>query len=220
MKEDEIDENSASRKNAEDAIKKQYDKLANDWRHFNTILWGVPSVAVAIMTGVIVGSYRPELEGWPRIVALSVGSLFLFALAIEVVKKRDHMNVISYMLKEIQDQLLPEKFRFPVGISDDIEKYIDKYVPKPTEKYLPDYNDPLFRGLKRFYARKTLTYVIFVAAIAVGMLAVSEVIQMALKTMQVDIDTEPGSDSNATSPKSNGKIPVAILSTSHFDTHT
>lgn len=33
----------------------------------------------------------------------------------------------------------------------------------------------------------------------------------------VDIDIKPGSDSNTVNPKSNGKIPVAILSTKDFD---
>jgi hypothetical protein len=39
------------------------------------------------MTGVIVATYSPYLEGWPRIAALGVGSLFLFALTIEIIKK-------------------------------------------------------------------------------------------------------------------------------------
>jgi hypothetical protein len=65
----------------------QCDKFANDWRHINTIIWGIPAVAVTIMAGIIVAAYSKELDGWPRIVLLGVGALFLFALTVEVVKK-------------------------------------------------------------------------------------------------------------------------------------
>jgi hypothetical protein len=39
------------------------------------------------MAGIIVVAYRPELAGWPRFVSLAIGSLFLFGLTIEVIKK-------------------------------------------------------------------------------------------------------------------------------------
>lgn len=65
----------------------QYDKLANDWRHINTMIWGVPAVAISIMTGIILAAYTKELEGWPRIISLGFGALLLFALTVEVIKK-------------------------------------------------------------------------------------------------------------------------------------
>ena len=48
-----------------EGIKIQYDKLDEDWRQFNTILWGIPAVAISIMAGIIVVVYNQELEGWP-----------------------------------------------------------------------------------------------------------------------------------------------------------
>jgi hypothetical protein len=161
----------------------QYSKLSDDWRHFNTIIWGVPSVAIAIMTGVILVAYSPDLEGWPRITTLSVGSLFLFALTIELVKKRLHMNAISYLLKDLQVALgIPEDLRFPLGTkSSEIEDVIDKSVEK-VQKSLdyykakpPDYKDALFMLFQKSYARKYLTYVTFVAAVAVALLSVIEI---------------------------------------------
>jgi hypothetical protein len=68
-------------------MKTQYGKLSEDWRQFNTILSGIPTVAVSIMAGIIIVAYQPGLAGWPRFVSLAIGSLFLFALTIEVVKK-------------------------------------------------------------------------------------------------------------------------------------
>jgi hypothetical protein len=107
-------------------MKIQYDKLTNDWNSFNNLIWGVPTVAIAIMTGILIGAYSSLHEcSWERIASLSVGSLFLFALTIEVVKKRSHMNVISLLLKDLQVELgLDERFRFPLGISGDIDSYL------------------------------------------------------------------------------------------------
>jgi hypothetical protein len=44
-------------------------------------------VAIAIMTGVILAACQSQPEGPPRIVALSLSSLLLFALTVELVKK-------------------------------------------------------------------------------------------------------------------------------------
>jgi hypothetical protein len=69
-------------------IKTQYGKLAEDWRHINTQIWGVPAVAISIMTGLILAAYQQQLYGWPRVISLGVGALLLFALTVEVIKKR------------------------------------------------------------------------------------------------------------------------------------
>jgi hypothetical protein len=161
-----------------DAIKAQYDKISNDWRHFNTIIWGIPSVAVAIMTGIIIAAYQPhiDLEGWPRIASLSLGSLLLFALTIETVKKRHHMIAMSFLLKDLQEEEiglgLDKKFRFPVGISGDIDNYINERVKNLTRGEKPgDLDDRLFKLFRHTYARKYLTWVVFVAAVAVAVLS-------------------------------------------------
>src|SRR2546430_1745422 len=113
-----------------DALKIQYDKLTSHWTSFNNLIWAVPTVAIAIMTGILIGAYDRLGEGtYERIATLSVGSLFLFALTIEVIKKRYHMNVISLLLKDLQVELgLEEKFRFPLGISGDIDDYLIKMI--------------------------------------------------------------------------------------------
>ena len=46
-----------------DLMKEQYSKLSDYWKHFNNIIWGIPSVAIAIMTGVIVVAYNPGADG-------------------------------------------------------------------------------------------------------------------------------------------------------------
>lgn len=173
-------------------MKTQYQKLGEDWRHFNSIIWGIPSVAVAIMTGIIITAYQPQLVGWPRFTSLAVGSLFLFALAVELSRKIQHMYAISFLLDHLQKSKtglnLPRDLIFPVGISDDVQEYTNikfsqlkleqakKLKPKPI-----DYYDGLFQLLTRFHARKYLVYVIFVAFIGVVSLAVIDLIGIIIR---------------------------------------
>lgn len=124
------------------------------------------------MSGMLVAAYHPDFDKLPqvRIVILSLGSLFLFALTVEVVKKRYHMNVISMLLKDLQINLgLKKEFRFPLGISEDISKYLKE---RPIEKKgLADNKDPVFKFFKISYARQYLTYVILIGAISMASLA-------------------------------------------------
>lgn len=154
------------------ALKIQYDKLTNDWRSFNNLIWGVPTVAIAITTGILIGAYDHLGEGtWERIASLIIGSLFLFALTIEVIKKRYHMNVTSLLLKDLQKELgLDERFQFPLGIAEDIDKYLALFMRKEKKRMFADYNDPLFEFFSFSYARKYLTYVVFSAAIILAIL--------------------------------------------------
>ena len=139
---------------------------------------------MAIMTGVILAAYNPDLEVWPRVTALGVGSLFLFALTIELVKKRLHMNAISFLLSDLQVALgIPKDLVFPLGTkSAEIENTIELSVEKGLEfpdyakQDPPDFQDTLFRRFQKFYARKYLTYVTFIAAIALALLSVIEIV--------------------------------------------
>jgi hypothetical protein len=163
-----------------EVMKIQYEKLANDWRAFNNLIWAVPTVAVAIMSGMLVAAYHEEFSVFPqvRIAILSLGSLFLFALTIEVIKKRFHMNVITYLLQDIEAEGfgLEEKFRFPLGTKG-IDEYIEGKSKGDPKKKPDDYSDPVFKFFKMSYARKYLTYVILIAAISLALLAEWEFIK-------------------------------------------
>jgi hypothetical protein len=146
-----------------------------------------------------------RLQGWPRFVSLAIGSLFLFVLTIEVVKKRVHMNAISDILKELQGPnglKLEDDFIFPVGLSNDVENYFDdkrKRYKKELEQYankgkldwLPEscVNEAnverLFRSLRCVLARKYLAWVIFIAAVAVGILAAADLIGIIAKQFHI-----------------------------------
>jgi hypothetical protein len=158
-----------------DALNMQYNKLAEDWRYFNTLLWGIPSVAIAIMAGIIIAAYQKDVTGWGRIVALGLGSFLLFALTIESIKKRQHMDAISRLLKDLQgsDGLgIPDAFTFPVGLSHDIEIYLARKLKEDKLKDCEQkHPDKIFDFFEVFYARKVLTLVVFVSAIVVAGLA-------------------------------------------------
>jgi hypothetical protein len=47
--------------------KEQYERLGQDWRQVHNIIWGIPSAAISIITGMIVAAYQPYMEVWPRI---------------------------------------------------------------------------------------------------------------------------------------------------------
>jgi hypothetical protein len=162
-----------------EVMKMQYIKLADDWRSFNNLIWAVPTVAIAIMSGMLIAAYRPEFESLPqvRVIILSLGSLFLFTLTVEVVKKRFHMNAITSLLQDLEEGLgLKPNFRFPLG-TEGIEKYIEGKSNIAANKKPDDYSDPVFEFFKLAYARKYLTYVILIAAITLALLAEWEFIK-------------------------------------------
>jgi hypothetical protein len=171
-----------------DAIETQYNKLSEDWRQFNNILWGIPTIAVAIMGGIVVAAYQEQLAGIPRFVLLVVGSIFLFVLTFEVLKKRLHMLVISDILKKLQASEgleLPEKLQAPVGLSRIDSPKSSQPLPKRDrstdfesywKKHSEHYNKEewLFEwNLKHrtIHAPRFLGLVIFLAAFAVAFLA-------------------------------------------------
>lgn len=137
----------------------QYSRLAEDWRHLNSLLWQIPAVAVSIMGGIVVAA--SGIEGWLRIGVLGTGSIFLFALGLEVIKKRLLMSVTSIKLAELERRYGLKAFP---SSTPDLLKYNQRIRANPDDK------DPLYRIFKWSYARQYLTHVILVAAILVSAL--------------------------------------------------
>ena len=166
--------NGRDEKPSFDSLKTQYDKLSEDWRQFNNILWGIPSVAVSIMAGIIVVAYQPQLEGWPRFITLSIGSLFLFALTLEVSKKRLHMNIVEVKLKNLQESALKISEQYELSWFDAYRKYWKNGKHIEPYKGLFENEGHLFHFImnRELHAPKFLLSTIFSAAIGVGILAV------------------------------------------------
>jgi hypothetical protein len=79
------DQNPISR--STQAAYRQYDRLAEDWRFHHNLIWQIPSVAIAIIGGIVTVSYQ-FLNGLPRVILLSIGSALIFALTIALAKHR------------------------------------------------------------------------------------------------------------------------------------
>jgi len=159
----------------------QYDRLTEDWRQIHNVIWGIPSIAVSIIAGVIIVAYN--LEGWPRIALLSLGSIFLFSMTVEIVKKRLTMDAISARMQRIERRSrltigpFPSKTR---GLIDEQEKAKDEENEAKEEKNREEQEgtkDFPYLLFKLFHARTFLTYVLFTAAILASILSYWEFIK-------------------------------------------
>ncbi len=145
-----------------------------NWKYFNDLFWKVPAVAISIFTGIVFAAYDQKFDGLSRIAMLFIGTIFLLALTVELIKKRHHMNALSFLIKDLQFELKLKDFQFPIGISKDIDNYLEG--KKIAEDKQPlDNKDPLFKLLKKRYARQDLTYVVFASSIATALLMLMEI---------------------------------------------
>jgi len=149
----------------------QYERIAEDWRQVHSVLWGIPSVAIDIFTGIVLAAYQPEMEGWQRIVVLSVGSVLLFALTVEIVEKRMFINAISAKIYFLEKQAPLDPFHIR---KLDVIKIVNKYNEEMKRK--PDADIP-YRVFKWSHARASLTYVVFLSAILVTALSYWEYVK-------------------------------------------
>jgi hypothetical protein len=156
-----------------DRIKMQYDRLAQDWRQVHTVIWGIPTVAVAIITGILVGAYQPQLIGYPRIVALAMGSVFLFALTGQIVKKRVLMNAIAAKMYFLERDLglIP----FTPGTEDNA-KLMKKYNAETSRLGRNGNRDLPYRLFHDTHSRQDLAFVVFLGGLLAAILTYWEFI--------------------------------------------
>jgi len=164
--------NIKSEENPSLSIQTEYDRIAQDWRQIHTVVWGIPNVAVAILTGIVIAAYQSELDGWPRIAVLGAGSVLLFALTVEIVEKRVFMNAISARLyfMEKHNHLEPFNIR-KLDVTRELNKY-NKAMDRPKSD-----TDLPYRLFRFSHAREGLTYVVFVSAIILAVLTYWEFIK-------------------------------------------
>jgi hypothetical protein len=147
-------EKEADKKILDSNDRLQYDRLTQDWRQIHNIIWGIPSVAVSIFTGVIVAAYG--LHDLPRIIVLGIGSIFLFAMTVEVVKKSVTMDRIYKRIRRLDEEY---EMKFKAFPSQEDEPNEDDDLKGQIS------NSPLHRLFRKSNARTYLVYVCFTAAI-------------------------------------------------------
>jgi hypothetical protein len=150
----------------------QYDRLCQDWRQVHNIMWAIPTLAVTIITGIIFAAY--QLEDIPRITALGLGSILLFALTVEIIKKRLLMNAISARIYQMEKNPFPFDTK---GLLDEVDDGFKKIQKSDQSVSNPDSNDPVYRLFKWSYARQYLGHVVFAAAILTSILTYWEFIK-------------------------------------------
>lgn len=91
------------------AMLTQYSRFAEDWRHISSLIWQLPSAAIAIMTGIIGVSFQ-FLDGLPRILLLGIGALFIFSLCIALAKHRLFHESRSVFMRDLENELRVTKF--------------------------------------------------------------------------------------------------------------
>jgi hypothetical protein len=85
---------------------KQYERLTEDWRFHHKLIWEIPTVAVAIMAGILAVSYTQlESSSVPRIILLFVGGGLLFGLTVAVVKHRFNADYRTVYIEDTERDL-------------------------------------------------------------------------------------------------------------------
>lgn len=163
----------------------QYNRLTEDWRQIHNVIWGIPSIAVSIIAGVIIVAYN--LEGWPRVVVLGLGSIFLFSMTVEIVKKRLTMDAISARMQRIEMKSKLTVGPFPSGTHELIREQKDLVEEKEQEQKKAGIQvyeenregttDSPYLLFKFSHARACLTYVLLTAAILASVLTFWEFIK-------------------------------------------
>ena len=87
----------------------QYEQCYEDWRHYDNNVWQLPSVTIAIASGLIAIAYEYVTNPFPRFIILFLGFWLTLSLTVALVKHRlfminyyplsDHwFSNISYLL--------------------------------------------------------------------------------------------------------------------------
>lgn len=170
----------------------QYERLSQDWRQIHNVIWGIPSVAISVISAVIIVAY--QLEGWSRILTLGIGSIFLFSMTVEIVKKRLTMDAISARMQSIElkigqnltfgpfpsktNRLIIELYEAQ-RLKEEKEREDRKnreLVKGTTKEKAEGTRDIPYKLFKLSHARASLTYVLFAAAILASVLTYWEFI--------------------------------------------
>lgn len=97
-------------------LKLLYNEYCSGWRHYDSHIWQIPSLAVAVNGFLIAQAFSENLiasNGNNRIVRgmmVFVAGLFTFVLLIALVKHRLHQRAKDQNIKRIED-FMPKKYR-------------------------------------------------------------------------------------------------------------
>ncbi len=90
----------------------QYNQCSEDWRQYNSTIWQIPSVAIAIASAILAVAYQNIQELLPRTVILFFGGLMLLTLTIALIKHVLLFNQRTEFLSETEkDWVISNKIK-------------------------------------------------------------------------------------------------------------
>jgi hypothetical protein len=148
-----------------EAAYRQYERCAEDWRLHQNLIWQIPSVAIAIIGGILTVSYS-FLNGIPRAILLGIGSVLIFALTTALAKHRLGAQARSQFLLDLETETFRVK-QIPTTTKD-IKEYL-------KDRPLTD-DHRLFRFLIKRSSEIWLLRVMFGIFIAMSILVILQIV--------------------------------------------
>jgi len=155
------------------AMLAQYNRFAEDWRHISSLIWQIPSTAIAIMTGIIGVSFQ-FLDDLPRILLLGAGAFFLFALCIALAKHRLFHESRSVFIRDLEREFHVTQFPTEGKQTKNYLKEKSTHAPalSSDERLGENFtNFPLYNWLSSRRAAIWLLIVIFIAFVILAILS-------------------------------------------------
>lgn len=99
-----------------DFMNAQYNRLAEDWRHFNNLIWQLPTIAITICSAIIGVSYSilKDSPWYSKVALLIIGVVLLSMILVELIKLRlfhnmrtAHLLYMDMKMKEKYDEIQP-----------------------------------------------------------------------------------------------------------------
>jgi hypothetical protein len=78
----------------------RYNRYAEDWRFHHKLIWEIPSVAMAILAGILTISFS-FLGPLPRVILLGLGTVLIFGLFLAVLKHRFGADLRTGFLEDL-----------------------------------------------------------------------------------------------------------------------
>jgi hypothetical protein len=126
--------NNKPPENKKDEVKYQIDfyKILNEnWRHYDSHLWQIPSVALAINAFLIAQAFSDELMPYVpiRMIVVFISAFFTFVLLVALVKHRLHQRA-----QDKNKESLLELIQSEVPLKYEVFNFSDPAVLKNVEE--------------------------------------------------------------------------------------
>ena len=82
----------------------QYEQTLNDWRMYDNVIWQLPSLSLAISSGIIVLAYGTLQDIIPRMFILLIGFLMQSGLTIALWKHRVYQDCRIEIINDIESK--------------------------------------------------------------------------------------------------------------------